>query len=74
MLFRDRKSEDNPSQNSKVSKQSKVHSNEHYAAVLESLVPKASQNQTDKSLSKLSKDKSTSQLPPRSNYDNDSKI
>lgn len=41
--------------------------------MLESLAPKPSQ-QADKSFSKLSKDKSTSQLPPRSNYDNNSKI
>jgi hypothetical protein len=40
--------------------------------VLESLAAKSNQN--EKSLSKLSRDKSASQLPPRSQYDHTSKI
>lgn len=57
--------------NDSHSKLSKAQSQDHYAAVLESLAPKSvHQQQQEKSLSKISRDKSSSQLPPKSNYDN----
>lgn len=70
MLFGE-KSQERQSQHSKLSRPSKLHSQVHYAAVLESLAAKPTPN--DKSLSKLSKEQSASQLPPRSHYDQTSR-
>jgi hypothetical protein len=70
MLFGE-KSQERQSQHSKLSRPSKLQSQDHYAAVLESLAAKTTKN--DKSLSKLSKEQSASQLPPRSHYDQTSR-
>jgi hypothetical protein len=48
MLFKDKTFDNNPSHQSKMSKASKLQSHDHYTAVLESLVPKGSQNQAEK--------------------------
>jgi hypothetical protein len=60
MVFKERQPEGSLS--SKNSKQA-----EHYLAVLESLAPKSIDNERE--VSRFSKEKSTSQLPHRSNFD-----